>query len=94
MRPNPVAAHQVVDVGQAQGAVEEIQPAHFEAVQDVVHLGQARRQFALQVVLVGADGGFQGSRPSRHLPAARRTGSERLPAGVVDHVVRHAQRVA
>jgi len=38
--PDLVAAHQVLDVGQAHSAVKEVEASLFETVQDVLDFGQ------------------------------------------------------
>ena len=55
LRPHLVAAHQFLDVGEAHGGVEEIEPALFEPVQDVLHLRQPRLKLVLQVALIVLD---------------------------------------
>ena len=78
LRPHPVAAHQLLDIGQAQGGVEEVETALLEAVQDVFDFGQARREFALQFLLVGADHRFQGGDGFPDLPSDPRPGPGRF----------------
>jgi hypothetical protein len=58
--PDLVAAHQVLDVGQAHRAVEEVEASLFETVQDVLDFGQAWRKLTVQFALVRCDDGFQG----------------------------------
>ncbi len=87
-----VAPHQVLDIGQPQGAVKEVQAALFQAVKDVLHLGDARGQFGVQVPLVFPDGGLEslGGLPVLLHPFG--LCPVFLP-GLANQLFRHAQRI-
>lgn len=56
-----MAAHQGLDVIQAQGAGIEINASLIETVQDVLDFSQAWSKFIVQLALVLCDYGFHGS---------------------------------
>ena len=90
--PHHFPAYQLLDLGQAQGAVEEVQTALLQAVQDVLHFGQARRQFAVQFALVFSNDGFQRGRG--HPVFFQRFGLDLEPhCRLLDQILSHPQRI-
>src|SRR3990170_630522 len=89
----PVTAYQSLDIGQAQGIIEEVEAALLQSVQDIFHLCQARAELALQIALVVADGGLQSRGSLLVLLQILRLDLVE-PLRLRDQMIRHTERVA